>query len=141
MVSGETSAISAGAPDRAFPPITEIAVASMVSVVIGGIILASYLPRPAPLGFPTALLVVAAGLLLADVVMLSRLRDFAWGRFFQVVRWTLVAYAVIAGMLEYVFVVDGTRGGTLVILTLSLVIYAVDIPMILAFSVARFQEP
>jgi hypothetical protein len=44
-------------------------------------------------------------------------------------------------MLEYVFVADHTRGGTLVVLTLMLLIYAVDIPVILAFSVARYQEP
>lgn len=56
-------------------------------------------------------------------------------------RYALLAYLVIAGMLEYVFVLDHTRGATLVVLTLMLVIYAVDIPVLLAFSVARYQRP
>jgi hypothetical protein len=57
------------------------------------------------------------------------------------VQWTLVAYVVIAGMLEYVFVVDGTRGGSLLVVSASLLVFAVDVPLILAFSVARYQTP
>jgi uncharacterized membrane protein len=48
---------------------------------------------------------------------------------------------VIAGMLEYVFVYDHTRGTQLVILSLMLFVFALNIPMLLGFSVARFQEP
>ena len=53
----------------------------------------------------------------------------------------LLAYLVIAGMLEYVFVYDDTRGTQLLILSLMLLVFAVNIPMLLAFSVARFQDP
>ena len=42
-------------------------------------------------------------------------------------------------MLEFVFVLDGTRGTMLVVLTLMLAFFAVDIPLILAFSVARSE--
>jgi hypothetical protein len=52
-----------------------------------------------------------------------------------------VAYAVIAGMLEYVFLRDGTRGSQLVLVTLMLMAYAITIPMLFAFSVARYQPP
>ena len=62
-------------------------------------------------------------------------------RFRLVAGWVLLAYVVIAGMLEYVFVYDHTRGTQLLILTLMLVVFAVNIPMLLGFSVARFQEP
>jgi hypothetical protein len=44
-------------------------------------------------------------------------------------------------MLEFVFVLDHTRGAVLVVLSLMLVVFAVDIPVVLAFSVARYQEP
>jgi hypothetical protein len=47
---------------------------------------------------------------------------------------------VIAGMLEYVFVYDHTRGTQLLILSLMLAVFAVDIPLLLGFSVARFQD-
>lgn len=124
---------------RRLPPITRLAVASMIFVVIGGIYLAAHLPRPAPLGLPIGLVTVSLLFMFANVVALSRIRAFAWDAFFLVGRWALLAYLVIAGMLEYVFVTDGTRGGALIVLTLMLIVYAVDIPLLLAFSVARYQ--
>jgi len=127
-------------PARRLPPISEVAVATIVAVVIGGIYLAAYLPRRAPLGPAFALLGVAAVLLCWNVVMLSRLRALAWDTFFLVAKWALLAYLIIAGMLEYVFILDHTRGGVLAVLTLMLAIFAVNIPMLLAFSVARYQS-
>lgn len=121
------------------PPIPFVCVASMALVLVSGIYLAAYLPRRAPLG-PAAGLVTAAGVVLvAAVFLVARLRDFAWDSFFLVVKWALLGYLVIAGVLEYVFVLDGTRGSMLVLLTLSLFVFAVDIPILLGFSVARFQ--
>lgn len=129
------------AAERKLPPVAEMTVASMILIIISGVYMASYIPRSVPLGPAVGLLAASAAILAVNAVTLSRLRDFAWGTFFLVARWALLAYAVIAGMLEYVFVVDHTRGSVLVVLTLSLLIYAVDIPLILAFSVARYQEP
>ena len=40
---------------------------------------------------------------------------------------------------EYVFVKDGTRGGVLAILTCSLVVFAVHVPLLIGFTVARYQ--
>ena len=140
MVSGEAARRNTAANlDRRLPPIAELAVASMIFVISGGIYLAAYLPESAPLGTAIGLLIAGVVLLLANVVALSRLHDFAWDTFFLVGRWTLLAYAVIAGMLEFVFVVDQTRGSLLVVMTLMLVVFAVDIPLLLAFSVARYQ--
>jgi hypothetical protein len=42
-------------------------------------------------------------------------------------------------MLEYVFVKDGTRGGVLVVLSLSLLVFAVHVPLLIGFTVARYQ--
>jgi hypothetical protein len=108
-------------------------------VVGGGVYLAAYLPRHAPLGPAYGILALAVVLLGTNVGVLARVRPFAWGRFFSVARWALLAYLVFAGILEYVFVLDGTRGGLLIVLTVMLAIYAVNIPLLLAFSVARYQ--
>jgi hypothetical protein len=126
--------------ERKFPPIAELAVASMVAIVIGGVYMAAHLPRHAPPALPTAMLVVSAGLIATYVLLLSRLENFAWKSFFLVAKWSLVAYVVIAGMLEYVFVKDGTSSGTLVLVTLMLIAYAINIPLLFAFSVARYQD-
>jgi drug/metabolite transporter (DMT)-like permease len=127
--------------ERAFPPIQPIAIAVLVLVVIGGIYTAAHLPHHVPQG-PTVTLLAAAGVLLAvNAVLLSRLEDFAWRTFKLVAGWVLLAYLVIAGMLEFVFVYDNTRGTQLVILTLMLVVFAVNIPLLLGFAVARYQDP
>ena len=44
-------------------------------------------------------------------------------------------------MLEYVFVLDHTRGTMLVVLTSMLIVFAVDIPTLFAFTVALYQDP
>lgn len=125
---------------RRLPPVSEIAVAAMALIIIGGITLASRLPRPAPLPLLVALLAAAAVLVLADVALLARLREFAWPVFFQVAKWSLLAYSVMYGVLEFTFVYDHVAGSTLVVLTLMLVVIAVDVPMLFGFSVARYAE-
>ena len=126
---------------RRLPPIAEIAVAALALIVIGGITLASRLPRPAPLPLLVALLAVAAALVLADIALLARLREFAWPVFFQVAKWTLLAYAVMYGILEFTFIYDHVTGSTLAVMTLMLVVIAIDIPLLFGFSVARYAEP
>lgn len=130
---------AAPAARRPLPPVMEIGVGAMILVVVGGIYMAAHAPRPAPLGVAVGLVAGAAVLMAAAVVLLARARSFAWDRFFQVARYALLAYIVIAGMLEYVFVLDHTPGGQLLVLSLMLAIFAVDVPMLLAFSVARYQ--
>jgi hypothetical protein len=125
---------------RRLPPVAEIAVAAMALIIIGGITLASRLPRPAPLPLLVALLAAAAVLVLADVALLARLREFAWPVFFQVAKWSLLAYSLMYGILEFTFVYDHVAGSTLVVLTLMLVVIAVDVPMLFGFSVARYAE-
>jgi peptidoglycan/LPS O-acetylase OafA/YrhL len=136
---GDAAGRKAATPARRLPPVAEVAVASMALVIAGGVYVASHLPEPAPLGPAVGLLAAAAVLLLADMAAVSRLRAFAWPVFIQVAGWTLAAYLVIAGMLEYVFVLDHTRGPALAVLTLSLVVFALDIPLLFGFSVARYQ--
>jgi hypothetical protein len=121
------------------PPAAEMAVASLALIVIGGIYMASYVPRRPPLAIPVVLLVASGILIAVNVVTLSRLRGFAWDTFFLVGRWALAAYVVSAGMIEYAFVRDHTRGGPLIVVTLMLTIFAVDVPLIISFTVARYQ--
>lgn len=125
--------------ERRLPRVAELAVTSMALVIVAGIYLAAYLPRQGPLLLPTALVAVSAALLLANAFILLRLRDFAWDRFFLVAGWAWLAYLLIAGMLEFVFLIDQTRGALLTLMTVILLIFSVDIPILLGFSVARYQ--
>jgi len=126
--------------DRKLPPVTEIGAAAMVAVALGVIFNATYLPKHAPTAVAIAILVVAAALEATNLFLVSRIENFAWARFKQVAGWFLVAYAVIAGMIEYAFVYDDTRGTQLVILTLMLVLFMLNVPVLAAFTVARYER-
>jgi hypothetical protein len=126
--------------DRRLPPVTEIGAASMIAIAGGVIYLAAYLPKHAPLGWAVALLALAAALQVTNAVLLSRLRDFAWSTFFHVGKWALLAYAVIAGMIEFAFIFDHTRGAHLVVMTLMLALFMLNVPVLIGFTVARYQS-
>jgi hypothetical protein len=140
-MSGELAAAAAPPIHRRFPPVAELTIGSLALVVIGGILLASYVPRQPPLDVPTALAVISAALLLTTAFLLSRLQMFAWERFFFVFRWALLAYVISAGMIGFAFIHDHTRGAPLVLLVVMLVIFALDVPLIIAFTVARYSSP
>ena len=126
--------------DRRLPPVTQLCIGALVLVVIGGTYLAAYLPGMPSLVLPSVLSGLAAALLAANLVALSRLKPFAWPVFFKVGGWALLAYVITSGMIELVFVLDGTPAAVLALLTAMLAIYAVDIPLLLAFTVARYQD-
>jgi hypothetical protein len=126
---------------RRYPPIAGMLIVSLALVVVGGILLASYAPRRPPLAVPVALAAVSAVLLLSGGYLLSRLRPFAWDRFRTVGRWALLAYVISAGMIAFAFVRDHTRGAPLAVVLVMLVIFAVDVPLIIAFTVARYSSP
>lgn len=124
--------------ERALPPVTQLAMISLALIVMGGIYLAAHLPQRVPLT-PAVILLSASALLLAvNLLLLSRVKGFPWKQFFAVGKWALLAYAITAGLIEYAFLRDGMSGGPLVVLTLSIAVYAVHVPILIAFTVARY---
>jgi hypothetical protein len=121
--------------------VTELAMLSLALIVAGGIYLSAHLPRHVPLTPAVILLAASVALMLGNLVSLARVKQFAWPRFFQVARWSFLAYAVISGMIEYAFVQNHVKGGALIVLTLSLVVFAIHVPTLVGFTVARFYEP
>jgi len=126
---------------RQLPPVAGLAVASIALMLIGAIYLAAQFPGHPALALPVSLVGAGALLTIAALVLLSRIRPFAWPVFFLVFRWPLLSYLVIAGLLEYLFARDHAPGSVLAVLTATLVVFAVNVPVILAFTVARFQAP
>ncbi|MCL4287625.1 MAG: hypothetical protein KJ006_08255 [Thermoleophilia bacterium] len=141
--AGPAAAAPGGGPEGAapggdLPPVTAIGMTSLALIVAGGIYLASHLPNEVPLAPAVVLLVASAALLAGNLVALARADGFDWGSFLAVGKWALLAYAITAGLIEYAFLRNGLSGGPLVVLTLSIVIYAVHVPMLIAFTVARY---
>jgi hypothetical protein len=128
------------AEQRRLPPVTEIGMLSLALIVAGGIYLSAHLPKHVPLTPAIILLALSALLLVGNLVALSRVERFAWGRFVNVGKWALLAYAITAALIEFSFVHNHLRGGALVVLSLSLVVYAVHVPMLIGFTVARYAD-
>ncbi len=126
--------------NRKLPPVTEVGAASLAAIVVGVIYSASYLPKHAQTGIAVAILCVAVALLLVNAFLLARIDGFAWDRFRQVAAWALLAYVIIGGMIEYAFVYDHTRGTQLVILTAMLALFVLNVPVLIGFTVARYQR-
>jgi hypothetical protein len=127
--------------ERKLPPVTELGMASLALIVAGGIYLSAHIPQHVPLGPAVALLIASIVLLGLNIALLARVPGFAWSRFFEVAKWSFLAYALIAGLILYAFLRNHLRGGPLVVLTLSLVVFAVHVPILIGFTVARFAEP
>ena len=123
------------------PPGTELGMLSIGLVAAGVIYLASYLPRHAPLGPAVGLLVAAAVVFGANLALLARQPGFAWSRFAEVARWLLLAYLVIAGMIEFAFLYDHTHGAVLVVMTALLTLFMLNVPVIGGFTVAWYDAP
>ena len=126
--------------ERRFPKAVETVTVSLAAVVVGGVWLGSHAPRRPPLALPTVLLVVAAALLLVGITMVSRVAGFSWNTFVRVGRWALLAYIIAAGMIEFAFVRNHTRGAPLAVVTGMLVVFALDVPFLIATTVARYED-
>ena len=126
--------------EQRLPPVTALGMTSLALIVAGGIYLSAHIPNDVPLTLPVILLALSALLLIGNLVAIRRIEGFAWARFVDVAKWALLAYVVTAGMIEYVFVRNDLTGGPLVVLTLSLVVYAVHVPMLIGFTVARYAD-
>jgi hypothetical protein len=127
--------------ERSLPPVTQLGMLSLSLIGAAVIDLAAHLPKHVSLAPAIALLATSAAVLVGNVVSLWRTDGFAWSRFLEVARWALLAYAVIAGLIEYVFLRNNTSGGPLIVLTLSLVVFALNVPVLIAFTVARYDDP
>jgi len=137
---GSAEGLAQQSESDGLPPVTQIGMLSLALIVAGGIYLAAHLPEHVPLAPAIALLGASALLLAGNLAALARAEGFAWGRFFEVARWALLAYTIIAGMIAYAFLRDGLNGGPLVVLMLSLVVFAVHVPVLIGFTVARYER-
>jgi hypothetical protein len=126
--------------ERRLPPVTQLGMLSLGLIVAAVIYLSAHLPQHVPLGPAIALLSVSALLLAGTVFALWRTPGFAWARFIEVAKWALLAYTIVAGMIEFVFLANHTSGGPLIVMTLCLIVFALTVPVLIGFTTARYAE-
>ena len=141
----ETMPSGGAGPDEAdlrqadLPPVARMGALTLALIVAGGVLMAAQYGKAHSLTVPTFLAAAGAVVLVLNVILLARVKAFAWTVFFRVFGWALLAYLVIAGILEFVFIFDHTPAHQLALFSALLFLFAVDVPLILAFSVARWQ--
>ena len=137
--SGIAPATAAARGARPFPPVAEIVTVSLGLIIVGGVLMAAGFPAGIPLAYPVALLVLSAILLATGGALLLGWRPLPRRVFARVFGWALLAQTISAAMIEFAFVRNHASGATLLVVSLMLVVYAVDVPVIIGFTVARYQ--
>ena len=121
-------------------PIVACIIGAIISCILAAGIIVTYIPKQAPLWGPIMWVCIAAVLTVATVVLVLRKEPFARRLFFTVAKWVFLYILVLTGIGEYVIAFDGVRGEPLVVMTIILLLFLVNIPMLWGFSVARHER-
>jgi hypothetical protein len=128
------------AGDTKSSPIIASIIGTVISCILAAGIIIAHIPGPAPMWGSVMWVCIAAVLTIATVILILRKKPFARKLFFKVAKWVFLYILVLSGMGEYVIVFDGTRGEPLVVITIILLLFLVNIPMLWGFSVARHER-
>jgi hypothetical protein len=128
------------AGDTKSSPIIASIIGTVISCILAAGIIIAHIPGPAPMWGSVMWVCIAAVLTIATVILILRKKPFARKLFFKVAKWVFLYILVLSGMGEYVIVFDGTRGEPLVVMTIILLLFLVNIPMLWGFSVARHER-
>ena len=128
------------AGDTKSSPVIACIIGTIISCILAAGIIISHFPEPAPMWGSVMWVCIATVLTIATIVLILRKRPFARKLFFTVAKWVFMYILVLTGMGEYVIVFDGTRGEPLVVMTIILLLFLVNIPMLWGFSVARHER-
>ncbi len=126
-------------PGYRLPPVDLLAMLSLGLIVIGGIFMASNVPKTPSLVLPWTLFAVSAAIFLWNMFSLRVLDASERARFIQYGKWGLLAYIIEGGFLMYVFITDGVRGGSLAVLLGMLLLFMLNVPLLIAFTVVKFN--
>jgi hypothetical protein len=124
---------------RKLPPVTHLCVVSMALVIGAGVYMVSEIPSNPNYSIVFLLVGLSILIFVINAFLLVNVKTFNWKVFLQVIKWTLLAYCVISGVLIYIFVYDKMSGKSLDLLIASLVLFALNVPLNIAFTVARYQ--
>ncbi|MBI4301523.1 MAG: hypothetical protein HY664_02840 [Chloroflexi bacterium] len=132
--------VGAGPQEKKLPPVGLVGTLALGLAIAGVIYLTSYLPKEPSFTPAIGFLVAAAAAVMVNAIALARVQGFAWRIFFVVGGWTLLGYGLISGLLMFIFIHNNLPTRQLAFQIATLFVLAVDVPMMLAFSVARYQQ-
>lgn len=124
-----------------YPPVDMLAVLSMALVILGAILMVSKMNSSAVSNVAYGLDGLAFLILLVAIALLFKSSNLAFSTFWLVFKWTLLVYIVISGFLTFIFVYNHTPSSRLVAIIIALIIFALDVPINISFTVAKSQSP
>lgn len=128
--------------NKPFPKAVELVSLSLACSMVGGIWLGSHASPKAEhsLTLPTVLLIAGAVLLAVGVVMVATVKGFNWNSWVRVAKWALLAYVIESSLILYAFVHNQVRGSTLAVVIGLIALFAIDVPFLIATTVARYDD-
>jgi len=128
--------------NKPFPKAVELVSLSLACSMVGGIWLGSHASPKAEhsLTLPTVLLIAGAVLLAVGVLMVTRVKGFAWSTWVRVAKWALLAYVIESSLILYAFIHNQVRGSTLGVVIGLIALFAIDVPFLIATTVARYDS-
>ncbi len=135
-----TNAKQPYAGDTRSSPIILCITVTVISCILAAGIMIAHFPGPAPLWGSWMWVGIAAGLTIASTILILRRKPYARKLFFKVAGWVFLYILILTGVGEYVIVFDGMRGEPLVIMTIILILFLINIPLLWGFSVARHER-
>jgi len=126
--------------ERKAPPCDMVCVGIMALVLATAVYLIGFLPHKPTLVPAWIMLGIAVVLLLAVVILLFSNKDtINFHMFGKVFKWMLLAYVVISGMLGSIVFVNRMPADIVATAVVAMVLFAIDIPLLVAFTVAKYQ--
>lgn len=126
--------------ERRMPPVVPVGMAALTLAITGGVLLVAQIGSEPKLTVPAVFIIGAVVAEVVVVAMLASIRPLAWWRFKQVLGWALVAYVLQSAIIEWTFIKNKVPSGPLTLLTLGLVVFSTVVPLMVAFTTARYQE-
>ncbi|HTO01654.1 MAG TPA: hypothetical protein VL068_13375 [Microthrixaceae bacterium] len=126
--------------ERKVPPVVPVGMVGLTLAITGGILVVAQIGEKAALTIPTIFVIGAILLEIVAIGMATTIRPFAWVQFGKVFRWALLAYVLQSAIIEWSFIINDVPGRPLAVLTAGLVVFATVVPVMIAFTTARYQE-
>ncbi len=126
--------------ERKVPPVVPIAMTALTLAIISGIVVVGQIGKEPALTLPAVFVIAAVILELVAVALAVTIRPFAWSLFLKVFKWTLLAYVLQSAIIQWAFIINDVPGRPLAVLTTGIVVFATVVPLMIAFTAARYQQ-
>lgn len=119
------------------PPYTLIGISALATAALAGIFTARQTPQLSIAFIAIASCGFSAMLLLSNLWLLGKVRDYPWNTFSRFASVALIGYLVRTGLIGYAFVQSPVSGSSKLLFVGALALYASEVPVLIGATVAK----